>query len=78
MQIGVAMTPEKLVARDPSVPVAQVVPATSNNVVKRAQEELATRGVSAGAIDTVNLNVSGEGVTMTFVETQADDVEDEQ
>ncbi|OHW91658.1 hypothetical protein CSPAE12_09640 [Colletotrichum incanum] len=75
---GVEMTPEKLVARDPSVPVAQVVPATSNNVVKRAQEELAARGVSAGAIDTVNLNVSGEGVTMTFVETQADDVEDEQ
>ncbi|TQN65589.1 hypothetical protein CSHISOI_09831 [Colletotrichum shisoi] len=75
---GVAMTPEKLVARDPSVPVAQVVPVTSNNVVKRAQEELTARGVSAGAIDTVNLNVSGEGVTMTFVETQADDVEDEQ
>ncbi|GJC82138.1 hypothetical protein ColLi_04976 [Colletotrichum liriopes] len=75
---GVEMTPEKLVARDPSVPIAQVVPATPNNVVKRAQEELASRGVSAGAIDTVNLNVSGEGVTMTFVETQADDVEDEQ
>ncbi|GKT58870.1 hypothetical protein ColTof4_10129 [Colletotrichum tofieldiae] len=75
---GVEMTPEKLVARDPSVPIAQVVPATPNNVVKRAQEELASRGVSAGAIDTVNLNVSGEGVTMTFVETQADDAEDEQ
>ncbi|KAJ0160577.1 hypothetical protein CTA2_7726 [Colletotrichum tanaceti] len=75
---GVAMTPEKLVARDLSAPVAQVVPATSNNVVKRAQEELATRGVSPSAIDTVNLNVSGEGVTMTFVETQGDDVEDEQ
>ncbi|KXH51064.1 hypothetical protein CSAL01_05684 [Colletotrichum salicis] len=75
---GVEMTPEKLVARDPSVPVSQVVPATSNNVVKRAVEELNARGVSGGAIDTVNLNVSGEGVTMTFVETQADDVEDEQ
>ncbi|KAG7057980.1 CSEP0039 effector protein [Colletotrichum scovillei] len=75
---GVEMTPEKLVARDPSVPVSQVVPATNNNVVKRAVEELNSRGVSGGAIDTVNLNVSGEGVTMTFVETQADDVEDEQ
>ncbi|GKT49248.1 uncharacterized protein ColSpa_09428 [Colletotrichum spaethianum] len=75
---GVEMTADKLVARDPSVPVAQVVPVNSNNVVKRAHEELAARGVSAGAIDTVNLNVSGEGVTMTFVETQADDVEDEQ
>ncbi|EXF81869.1 hypothetical protein CFIO01_06776 [Colletotrichum fioriniae PJ7] len=75
---GVEMTPEKLVARDPSVPVSQVVPATNNNVVKRAVEELNARGVSGGAIDTVNLNVSGEGVTMTFVETQADDVEDEQ
>ncbi|KAI3541523.1 hypothetical protein CABS03_14755 [Colletotrichum abscissum] len=76
--IGVEMTPEKLVARDPSAPVSQVVPATNNNVVKRAVEELNSRGVSGGAIDTVNLNVSGEGVTMTFVETQADDVEDEQ
>ncbi|OHE95945.1 hypothetical protein CORC01_08797 [Colletotrichum orchidophilum] len=75
---GVEMTPEKLVARDPSTPGAQVLPATSNDVIKRAQEELNARGVSGGAIDTVNLNVSGEGVTMTFVETQADDVEDEQ
>ncbi|KAK1538520.1 hypothetical protein CPAR01_08633 [Colletotrichum paranaense] len=75
---GVEMTPEKLVARDPSAPVSQVVPSTNNNVVKRAVEELNSRGVSGGAIDTVNLNVSGEGVTMTFVETQADDVEDEQ
>ncbi|KAK1964288.1 hypothetical protein LY78DRAFT_160047 [Colletotrichum sublineola] len=75
---GVEMTPEKLVARDPSVPVAQVVPVTSNDVVKRAQEELATRGVSGGAIDTVNLNVSGEGVTMTFVETEADDADEQQ
>ncbi|KAK2043321.1 hypothetical protein LZ31DRAFT_331542 [Colletotrichum somersetense] len=75
---GVEMTSDKLVARDPAAPVAQVVPATSNNVVKRAQEELAARGVSGGAIDTVNLNVSGEGVTMTFVETEADEVDEQQ
>ncbi|WDK12013.1 hypothetical protein CGRA01v4_03292 [Colletotrichum graminicola] len=75
---GVEMASDKLVARNPSAPVAQVVPATSNNVVKRAQEELASRGVSGSAIDTVNLNVSGEGVTMTFVETEADDVDEQQ
>ncbi|KAK2023047.1 hypothetical protein LX32DRAFT_708949 [Colletotrichum zoysiae] len=78
MRPGVEMTSDKLVARDPAAPVAQVVPATSNNVVKRAQEELAARGVSGGAIDTVNLNVSGEGVTMTFVETEADEVDEQQ
>ncbi|KAF9881285.1 hypothetical protein CkaCkLH20_01435 [Colletotrichum karsti] len=75
---GVEMTPEKLVARDPmpaGTPVArQVIPAT-NEIVKRAEEELAKRG-AGGAIDTVNLNVSGEGVTMTFVESEAP--EDEQ
>ncbi|OLN81372.1 hypothetical protein CCHL11_10168 [Colletotrichum chlorophyti] len=73
---GVEMAPEKLVARDPSVPVAQVVPVT-DNVFKRDEDELDKRNVG-GAIDTVNLNVSGEGVTMTFVETEADGAEDEQ
>lgn len=72
------MTPEKLVARDPTPadpPVArQIIPA-ANEIVKRAKEELAKRG-TGGAIDTVNLNVSGEGVTMTFVESEAS--EDEQ
>ncbi|KAF6805253.1 hypothetical protein CSOJ01_09629 [Colletotrichum sojae] len=76
---GVAMTPEKLVARDVSVPpvARQVMPVAANGIIKRAEEDLAKRG-SGGAIDTVNLNVSGEGVTMTFVETEADDAEDEQ
>ncbi|KAF0331517.1 hypothetical protein RB213_014943 [Colletotrichum asianum] len=72
---GVEMTPEKLVARDPmpaGTPVARQVMSANNEIVKRAEEELSKRG-SGGAIDTVNLNVSGEGVTMTFVESEAED-----
>lgn len=67
------MSPERLVARDPT-PLG--APST-NSIIKRAEDELNTRAVG-GAIDTVNLNVSGEGVTMTFVETEAEDLEDEQ
>lgn len=80
LSLGVDMTPEKLVAREVSIPagapVARQVSPVSNEIVKRAEDELAKRA-SGGAIDTVNLNVSGEGVTMTFVETEADE-EDEQ
>ncbi|EQB47949.1 hypothetical protein CGLO_12866 [Colletotrichum gloeosporioides Cg-14] len=72
---GVEMTPEKLVARDPmpaGTPVARQVMSANNEIVERAEEELSKRG-SGGAIDTVNLNVSGEGVTMTFVESETED-----